>query len=149
MPVKKTLSHKLVIVVFLALISICCAGYSYAFRAGARPFYLDLIGTIIPLEERLDSRTFDLKAGENTWRFKVTRANNRGSSSLTGWRILQDIVPRVLNLVGDQKIIQPLMQPEVVGKNFEFKGRLYLQSRKYFLSSVAEVLEEGDPPESE
>lgn len=148
MPEKK-LSHKLFIAVFWALISIFCVGDSYAFRGGARPFYIDLTGTVIPIEERIDSRTFDLKAGENTWRFKVTRANNRGSSSVTGWRILQDIVPRVLNLVGDQKIIQPLMQPEVVGKNIELKGRLYLQSRKYFLSSVAEVLEEGAQPELE
>ena len=146
---KKTLSQKLVIAVFFALISIFCVRDSCAFRVGASPFAIDLTGTIIPLDERGDTRTFDLRSGENTWRFKVTRANNRGSGSVTGWRILHDIFPRVLNLVGDQKIIQPLMQPEVVGKNFKLNGKLYFQSRKYFLSSVAEVLEEGDQPESE
>jgi hypothetical protein len=149
MTMKKTLSQKLFIAIFLALISILCVGDSYAFRVGARPFHIDLIGTIVPLEEKRDSRTFDLMAGENTWRFRVTRADNRGSSSVTGWRILQDVFPRILNLVGDQKIIQPLMQPEVVGKDFKLNGRLYLQSNKYFLSSVSEVLEEEELPETE
>ncbi len=146
---KKTWSQKLFITVFLALISIFCVKDSYAFRSGASPFNVVLGGTIIPLDEKGDSRTFDLLAGENTWRFKVTQAYNRGPSSVRGWRLLLEIFPRRLSLVGNQKVTQPLMQPEVVGKKFELRGRLYLQSRKFYLSSITEILEEGDQAESE
>ena len=149
MPIEKTLGRELVVALVLALISILCAGDSFAFRASARPFNILLTGTIIPHEEKGDVRTFNLKAGEKMWRFQITYAFNRGSSSVTGWRILQDLFPRELNLFGDQKIIQPLMHPDVVGKKFELKGRLYLRSNKYYVSSVTEILEESEQSESE
>jgi len=119
-----------------------------ALMVGGGPISFTLIGTFVPLEDRGDSKTFELWVKGRSWHFKVTQAYDSGSSSLNGWRLLNEIVSRRLKLIGSEKVIQPLMQPDIVGKDFELKGRLYVRSNSLFLSSASEILEAGEPPGS-
>ncbi len=143
---KQTSRQRMFFVALLASVSIFILGVrnSYPLILGGSPFQVVLVGTIISPDERGDSNTFDLVLAGNQCRFMVTQAYNRGSSSITGWRLLSEIMTRRISLVGNRKIAQPLMQPGVVGKEFELKGRLYLRSNRFLLSSVAEVVEEDE-----
>lgn len=139
---KKELIKKIFIVALMAFLSIIGIRNSDSAVLGGGFYSVILIGTVISSNEKGDTHTFDLLFEGNKCRFKVTQAFNRSSSSISGWRLLKEIIPRRINVIGDEKIFQPLLQADIVGKELELKGRLYLRSKKFHLSSIEEVLEE-------
>ena len=111
-------------------------------------FDMLLIGTVISPDKKGNSKTYELRHQEDKWRFKVTKARVSSGAGVTGSRILSDIVPRIIKLFADERIIAPLKQPEIVGKNFKLTGRLYISSKTFHLNFVEEVIE-GKSPEEE
>ena len=111
----------------------------YAFGYGADSFDFILIGTVIPSDEEGNTKTYDLWTDENKWRFAVTQAYVTTGASVSGWRLLMDIFPREIKLLGEETVIAPLKQPEIVGKNFKLGGRLHIRSRFFHLNIVEEV----------
>ena len=109
---------------------------------GTGSFDVLLIGTFIPLDEKGNTRTFELFTDKDKWRFKVTKSRNMGRSNVTGSRILMEIFPRRIKLFGDERVLAPLKQPEIVGKNFRLRGRLYVNAKRLNLSFVDEIIEE-------
>ena len=101
-----------------------------------------LIGTFISPNAEGNNRTFELWNEEDKWRFTVTKARAMSGAGVTGWRLLGDIFPRKIMLIGNEKVLSPLKQPEIVGKNFKLRGRLYIVSKRYHLSTVEEEVEE-------
>lgn len=146
---KKALSQSLFIVALLALVSIFSVRNAYPSISGGSPSPMALIGTFMPMDEKGDPRTFELLIKEKRWRFKVSKAYHLGSSTTNPWRLLDEIIPRRLKVFGNEKVMQPLMQPDIAGKIFELKGRIYLRKNTFFLSSAEEVSQEGEQAESE
>ena len=101
-----------------------------------------LIGTFISPNAEGNSRTFDLWTKEDNWRFTVTKARAMSGAGVTAWRILSEIFPRRIMLLGNEKLISPLKKSEIVGKNFKLRGTLYIVSKRYHLRSVEEVMVE-------
>jgi hypothetical protein len=65
-----------------------------------------------------------------------------GRSNVTGSRILMEIFPRRIKLFGDERVLAPLKQTEIVGKNFRLRGRLYVNAKRFNLSYVDEIVED-------
>ena len=115
---------------------------THALVVGTGSFDVLLIGTFIPLDEKGNSRTFELWTDDDKWRFRVTKSRNMGRSNVTGSRILMEIFPRRIKLFGDERVLSPLKQPEIVGKNFRLRGRLYVNAKRFNLSYVDEIIED-------
>ena len=120
---------------------------AHALVVGTGSFDVLLIGTFITLDEKGNTKTFELWTDKDKWRFKVTKSRNMGQEDVTGSRILMDIFPRRIKLLGDERVIAPLKQPEIVGKNFKLRGRLYIGSKWFHLNIVEEIIEEKSPEE--
>jgi len=115
---------------------------AHALVVGTGSFDILLIGTFIPLDEKGNTRTFELWTDKDKWRFKVTKSRNMGWTNVTGSRILMEIFPRKIKLFGDERVLAPLKQPEIVGKNFRLRGRLYVNAKRFNLSFVDEIIED-------
>lgn len=115
---------------------------THALVVGTGSFDVLLIGTFIPLDEKGNTRTFELWTDNDKWRFKVTKSRNMGRSNVTGSRILMEIFPRRIKLFGDERVLAPLKQTEIVGKNFRLRGRLYVNAKRFNLSYVDEIVED-------
>jgi len=100
-----------------------------------------LIGTVISPDEKGNSKTYELRYQEDKWRFKVTEAQVMSGAGVNGWRLLNEIFPRNIRLFAEERIISPLKQPEIVGKAFKLKGKLYVSSKTFHLDIVEEVAE--------
>jgi hypothetical protein len=137
----KKIPDKLMCILALAVILLFGITTDYAHGFGTRSFDFILIGTIIPSDEEGNTKTYELWTDDDTWRFTVTKARVTTRASVTGSRLLMDIFPRKIKLLGPDRILAPLKQPEIVGKSFELGGRLYIQSRLFNLNRVEEVRE--------
>ena len=115
---------------------------AHSLVVGTGSFDVLLIGTFIPLDEKGNTRTFELWTDEDKWRFKVTKSRNTGRSNVTGSRILMEIYPRKIKLFGDERVLEPLKQPEIVGKNFRLRGRLYVNAKRFNLRFEEEIIAE-------
>jgi hypothetical protein len=143
----KETPYKLMCILALAVILIFGITTDYARGFGTGSFDFVLIGTIIPSDEEGNPKTYELWTDDDTWRFTVTGAHVTTRASVTGSRLLMDIFPRKIKLLGPEKVLAPLKQPEIVGKRFKLGGRLYIQSRLFNLNTVEEVVEEKSPEE--
>jgi hypothetical protein len=141
---KKT-PNKSMCILALAFILIFGITNARALVVGTGSFDVLLIGTFISPDEKGNSRTFDLWTDKDKWRFKVTKSRNMGQADVSGSRLLMEIFPRKINLFGDERILAPLKQPELEGKNFKLRGRLYINAKRFHLNIVEEVVEEKSP----
>jgi hypothetical protein len=101
-----------------------------------------LIGTVISPDEKGNDKTYELRTGEDMWRFTVTKVTPMTGAPATGWRILREINPRKIMLFGGEGVIAPLKQPDVAGKKFDLRGRLNLRLQTFHLRLVEEVMEQ-------
>jgi hypothetical protein len=143
---KKTPDKKMYIL-FLTFILIFGITNANALAAGTGPFDVLLIGTFISPDEKGNAKTFELWTDEENWRFTVTKAHVMSRSSVSGWRLLSDIFPRKIKVFGDERVTAPLKQPELEGKNFKLRGRLYINAKRFHLNIVEEVMAEESPGE--
>lgn len=82
---------------------------------------------------------------EDKWRFTVTKTTVTTSAAVTGSRLLMEIHPRRIKLLGDERAIAPLKQPDIVNKSFRLRGRLDTHSKAFRLRMAEEVIEEKRP----
>lgn len=108
----------------------------------SRSFDVLLIGTFIPLDEKGNSKSYELTNQEDKWHFKVTEARVMSGASVGGWRVLSEIKPRKISLWAGERIIAPLKQPEIVGKTFKLRGWLDTNAKRFHLSFVDEIIAE-------
>jgi len=106
------------------------------------PFDVLLIGAFISLDEKGNSKTYELRNQEDKWRFKVTEARVMSGASTSGWRVLSEIFPRKISLYAEERILAPLKQPEIVGKTFKLRGWLNINTKRFNLNFVDEIIVE-------
>ena len=109
----------------------------------AKSFDVLLTGAFIPLDEKGNSKTYELSNQEDKWLFNVTEARVMSGASVGGWRVLSEVKPRRMSLWAGERIIAPLKQPEIVGKTFKLRGRLDTNARRFHLNFVDEIIAEG------
>jgi len=137
---KKT-PNKIKCTLTLAFILLLGIANTHAGVVTTGSFDMLMIGTVISPNEKGNSKIYELRHQEDKWRFKVTKARVSSGAGVTGWRVLSDIFPRIIKLFADERIIAPLKQSEIIGKNFKLTGRIYVSSKTFHLNTVKEVIE--------
>lgn len=125
--------------IFILIFEISNA-YAQKFRGGS--FDVVLIGNIIDPDEQGNNKTFELWTDEDKWRFTVTEPHVLNSTTISGWRLLHEIFPKRLKLYGDESVMKPLKQSDIIGNNIKLRGRIQHTTKRFFLTSVEEVIEE-------
>ena len=143
---KRTSNNKMCLSA-LAFILIFGITNAYARAGGTGPFDVLLIGTFISPDEKGNTKTYELWTDEKKWRFTVAKAHVMSRASVSGWRLLSDIFPRKIKLLGDERVTAPLKQHEIVGRTFKLRGSLYVNNKRFHLNIVEEVMEEESPEE--
>ena len=138
----KKILHKTMYISMLALISLWGIMNAQLLSAGICSYETVLIGKFVPVDEKGNSKTFDLWTGEEYLRFTVTQAYNLSGAGGSGWRRLSDIFPRKINLFGGERVTAPLKQEGIVGRSFKLRGSLYVNAKRFHLNIVEEVMEE-------
>ena len=108
----------------------------------SRSFDVLLIGTFIPLDEKGNSKSYELTNQVDKWHFQVTEARVMSGRSSSGWRVLSEIKPRNISLWAEESLIAPLRQREIVGKTFKLRGWLDTNAKRFHLSFVDELIAE-------
>ena len=143
---KKTPNKKICILI-LAFILIFGITNDYARGFGTDSIHIRLAGTFISPDEKGNTKTFELWTDEEKWRFTVTKAIIMSGAAVNGWRVLAEIRPKKIKLIGEESLIAPLKQPEIVGRTFKLRGSLYVNNKRFHLNIVEEVVEEKSPEE--
>ena len=129
----------MVCVVFIVVLGITNTSFGIVRTA---PFEVVMIGQFVSGDVKGNSKIYELWIEEDKWQFKVNKIRVMSAASVTGWRLLSEIHPKRIKILGADQKIKPLRQPEIEGKRFKLKGRLYINSRSFHLSRVEEVLED-------
>ena len=131
--------YMMVCIVFIVVLGVTNTSFGIVRTA---PFEVVLIGQFMSSDVKGDTKIYELWTEKEKWLFKINKIRLMSSASVTGWRLLSEVHPRRIKLLGTDQKIKPLRQPEIEGKKFKLKGRLYINSRSFHLSRVEEVLEE-------
>ena len=104
------------------------------------------VGIFYPLEQKAKvwrMNTITVKVKNKEWLFSIKKAR-----ALTGGMdqsaILENIWPPVLTFRGSDKVIDPLLKPDIVGKRFTLDGILYFSDRIFQIYSAVEVIEKKE-----
>jgi len=96
-------------------------------------------GTLHPVKEKKPSglQTLTIRVKKAEWKLWLTDVKTLTGTD-RGWMILKDIFPPRLNLFGPDKLLSPLVRPEMVGKAVVIEGRLYVGTRKLVVTAAGE-----------
>jgi hypothetical protein len=108
----------------------------------SRSFDILLVGTFIPVDEKGNSKSYELTNQKDKWHFNVTEARTMSGRGPGGWRVLSEIKPRRISLWAEEKIIAPMKQAEILGKTFKLRGWLDTNAKRFHLSFVEEIIAE-------
>jgi len=124
--------------VILAVVAVTIIGVTTAsaqFRT--QPPIVRFTGVFQPFDEKaagnLDTLTMTYK--EQKWLFRVEHVKAMGGRD-TGMMLLRRIFPPQLSLSGPAQLIEPLGNPENMGKRWMLEGMLYLRHRRYYVAMV-------------
>jgi len=124
--------------VILAVVAVTIIGVTTAsaqFRT--QPPIVRFTGVFQPFDEKaagnLDTLTMTYK--EQKWLFRVEHVKAMGGRD-TGMMLLRRIFPPQLSLSGPAQLIEPLGNPENIGKRWMLEGMLYLRHRRYYVAMV-------------
>jgi hypothetical protein len=108
-----------------------------------QPLIVRFIGVFQPFDEKaagnLDTLTVSYK--EHQWLFQVDHVKAMGGRD-TGTMLLSRIFPPQLSLSGPAQLLEPLGDPENMGKRWMLEGMLYLRHRRYYVATVEAAPEE-------
>ena len=124
--------------IILVVVGMAIGGVTAAsaqFRA--QPPIVRFTGVFQPFDEKaagnLDTLTMTYK--EQKWLFRVEHVKAMGGRD-TGTMLLRRIFPPQLSLSGPAQLLEPLGNPENVGKRWMLEGMLYLRHRRYYVAMV-------------
>ena len=102
-----------------------------------QPLIVRFTGTFQPFEEKAagNLNTLTMSYKENKWLFQVDQVKAMGGRD-TGTMLLSRIFPPQLSLSGPAEILEPLGNPENMGKRWTLEGMLYLRNRRYYIATV-------------
>jgi len=122
----------------LAVVSVVVGGVMAAsaqFRA--QPPIVRFIGTFQPFDEKAagNLNTLTVSYKEQRWLFLVEHMKTMGARD-SGTMLLSRIFPPQLSFSGPAQLLEPLGNPENMGKRWRLEGMLYLRNRRYYVATV-------------
>jgi hypothetical protein len=102
-----------------------------------QPPVVRFTGVFQPFDEKAANNlnTLTVSYQEQRWLFQVERVNVMGGRD-SGMMILSRIFPPQLSLSGPAQLLEPLGNPESMGKRWTLEGMLYLRNRRYYVATV-------------
>jgi len=124
--------------VILAVVAVTIIGVTTASaQIRTQPPIVRFTGVFQPFDEKaagnLDTLTMTYK--EQKWLFRVEHVKAMGGRD-TGMMLLRRIFPPQLSLSGPAQLLEPLGNPENMGKRWMLEGMLYLRHRRYYVAMV-------------
>ena len=125
-------------VIILAVIGAAIGGVTTAtaqFRG--QPPIVRFVGTFQPFDEKAagNLNTLTVSYKEHQWLFQVDQVKAMGARD-SGTMLLSRIFPPQLSFSGPTELLEPLGNPENMGKRWELEGMLYLRHRRYYVATV-------------
>ena len=124
--------------IILSIIAMALGGVTAAsaqFRG--QPPIVRFTGAFQPFDKKAagDLNTLTMSYKEQQWLFKVERVKAMGGRD-SGTMLLSRIFPPRLSLSGPAQLLEPLGDPEHMGKRWVLEGMLYLKHRRYYVATV-------------
>ena len=130
--------------IILAVVGVAIGGVTAAsaqFRG--QPPIVRFVGVFQPFDEKAahNLNTLTVSYKEQRWLFLVERVRVMGGRD-SGMMLLSRIFPPQLSFSGPAELLEPLGNPENMGKRWMLEGMLYLRNRRYYVAMVEAALEE-------
>ena len=95
------------------------------------------VGVFQPFDQKAagNLNTLTVSYKEQRWLFQVERVNVMGGRD-SGMMLLSRIFPPQLSFSGPAQLLEPLGNPENMGKRWMLEGMLYLRNRRYYVATV-------------
>jgi len=124
-------------------VAIVIGGATTALALRGQPPIVRFTGTFQPFDQKaagdLDTLTMTYK--EHKWLFRVEHVRTMGGRD-AGTLLLKRIFPPQLSLSGPTELLEPLGNPEHMGKRWILEGMLYVRNRRYYVATVDAAPEE-------
>jgi hypothetical protein len=125
-------------IMILAVIGVAIGGVTAAsaqFRG--QPPIVRFVGVFQPFDKKAagDLNTLTVSYKEQQWLFVVERMKAMGGRD-SGTMLLNRIFPPQLSFSGPAQLLEPLGNPENMGKHWTLEGMLYLRNRRYYVATV-------------
>jgi hypothetical protein len=124
--------------ILLIVVGVAIGGVTAASaRLRAQPPIVRFIGAFQPYDKKAagDLNTLTMTYKEHQWLFKVEQVNALGARD-SGTMLLRHIFPPHLSLSGPAELLEPLGNPDHMGKRWRLEGMLYLKTRRYYVATV-------------
>ena len=136
---KKILGQNSFLVILFLFISFLTANPCRAQIAVMGPVEVILTGTFLSLDAKGDLNTYVLWVRGTKWHFQIKSIRVQSPWIVNDWDLLHEITPPHLHLIGKEKTIQRLKQPDVIGKSFRLQGTLYVADGIFHITSEEDV----------
>jgi hypothetical protein len=135
--------------IVLAVVGVAIYGVTAAsaqFRG--QPPIVRFVGTFQPFDEKAagNLNTLIVSYQKRRWLFQVERMKAMGGRD-SGTMSLSRIFPPQLSFSGPAQLLEPLGNPENMGKRWTLEGMLYLRNRRYYVATVEAAAAEPQQPE--
>jgi hypothetical protein len=130
--------------IILAVVGVALVGVTAASaQLRGQPLIVRFIGVFQPFEEKAagNLNTLTVSYKEHQWLFQVDHVKAMGGRD-TGTMLLSRIFPPQLSLSGPAQLLEPLGNPENMGRRWMLEGMLYLRHRRYYVATVEAAPEE-------
>jgi hypothetical protein len=97
-------------------------------------------GALLPLEEKgrgsLTTLTVSIQGKKRL--FRIANVEKLTGKDPNGWRLIQDLFPPDLRLIGPEALLSPLLHSESEGKTLIIEGNLYSGDRMFVVTAIRE-----------
>jgi hypothetical protein len=102
-----------------------------------QPPIVRFVGVFQPFDEKAagNLNTLTVSYKEQRWLFLVENMKAMGARD-SGTMLLRRIFPPRLSLSGPAQLLEPLGNPENMGKRWTLEGMLYIKHRRYYVATV-------------
>jgi hypothetical protein len=124
--------------ILLAVVGVAIGGVTAASAQLRRqPPVVRFVGVFHPFDEKTagNLNTLTVSYKEQRWLFQVEHVKAMGGRD-TGTMLLSRIFPPQLSFSGPAQLLEPLGNPENMGKRWTLEGMLYLRNRRYYVATV-------------
>ena len=124
--------------IILAVVGLAVGGVTVASaQRRAQPPVVRFVGVFQPFDEKAagNLNTLTMSYQECQWLFQVDQVKAMGARD-SGTMLLSRIFPPRLSLSGPAELLEPLCNPESMGKRWALEGMLYLRNRRYYVATV-------------
>lgn len=112
-----------------------------------QPPLVRIVASLSSLEEkqRGNLRTLTVYIKGKTWKLRIREITSLTATTKSGWRLLNDLFPPKLHLIGPEELLVPLQTDDIAGKPLELEGRLYVGDHQLFLTNVTIAADHTNP----